>query len=91
MAMTDIAFIFIFLPISFLAVIVQPKWKKYVLLLMSLFYYACGSPKYFVIFLVVLVVNVALAYVVKVFLIRGDSSASFGLRHNVKCRHSFLL
>lgn len=65
MAMTDIAFMFIFLPISLLTILVQPRWKKYVLLFLSLFYYACGSPRYFVLFLGMLAANVALTHAIR--------------------------
>lgn len=40
----------------------KTQWQKYILLLLSLFFYACGSPQYFVLFLVAVVVNVALGY-----------------------------
>lgn len=65
MAATDVVFIFIFLPVSLLTLAFRPKLQKYVLLFLSLFYYACGSPKYFVLLLGMLVLNVGLAYIIE--------------------------
>lgn len=62
MSTTDITFLFIFLPISLVTYLMKTQWQKYILLLLSLFFYACGSPQYFVLFLVAVVVNVALGY-----------------------------
>ena len=64
MATTDVVFVFIFLPVSLLTLAFRPNLQKYVLLLLSLFYYACGSPKYFVLLLGMLVLNVGLAYII---------------------------
>ncbi len=64
MATTDVVFVFIFLPVSLLTLAFRPNLLKYVLLLLSLFYYACGSPKYFVLLLGMLVLNVGLAYII---------------------------
>lgn len=65
MAMTDITFVLIFLPTALLILALKPHWQKYVLLFLSLFYYACGSPRYFVTLLVLLVINVFLAYLIQ--------------------------
>ena len=65
MAMTDIMFILIFLPASLLTLAFKPHCQKYILLFLSLFYYACGSPEYFVLLLTMLIINVALAYVIQ--------------------------
>ena len=64
MATTDVVFVFIFLPVSLLTLAFRPNLQKYVLLLLSLFYYACGSPKHFVLLLGMLVLNVGLAYII---------------------------
>lgn len=64
LATTDVVFVFIFLPVSLLTLAFRPNLLKYVLLLLSLFYYACGSPKYFVLLLGMLVLNVGLAYII---------------------------
>ena len=66
MVMTDITFVFIFLPIALLTIAFKPKWQKYILLLLSLFYYACGSPKYFVLILGVLILNIGIAYIIQI-------------------------
>ncbi len=79
MSITDVTFLFIFLPIALVTYLVKTEWQKYILLLLSLFFYACGSPRYFVLFLVAVAVNVLLGYGVdirsrglaKVFLILG--------------------
>lgn len=62
LAMTDIVFVFIFIPILLLVAVIKSSWQKYALLLLSLFYYACGSPKYFILFIYMLIVNITLAY-----------------------------
>lgn len=72
MAMTDITFILLFLPTAFLALLFKPHWQKYILLLLSLFYYACGSPGYFVLLLALLIINVVLAYVIQKIIRGGD-------------------
>lgn len=66
MSTTDITFLFIFLPISLVTYLIKTKRQKYILLLLSLFFYACGSPTYFVLFLEAVVVNVLLGYGISV-------------------------
>ncbi len=63
--MTDITFLFIFMPAIFIAIALKPQYKKYALLLLSLFFYACGSPTYFSLFLILVIVNVCLAYLMQ--------------------------
>ena len=65
MAMTDLGFVFIFFPLSLLAAVIKPGWRRYVLLLLSLYYYACGSPEYFLLFLGMLGVNMGLVFTLK--------------------------
>ena len=65
MSMTDITFLFIFMPAIFIAIALKPQYKKYALLLLSLFFYACGSPTYFSLFLILVIVNVCLAYLMQ--------------------------
>lgn len=91
MAMTDIMFILIFLPASLLTLAFKPHCQKYILLFLSLFYYACGSPEYFVLLLTMLIINVALAYVIQ-------KSAGGGIFlftpyywNSIKCRNLVLL
>lgn len=62
LAMTDIVFVFIFLPASLFTAAFKQNLQKYVLLLLSLFYYACGSPGHFVLLLGLLILNISLAY-----------------------------
>lgn len=66
MSITDIIFLFIFLPISLVTYLIKTEWQKYILLLFSLFFYACGSPQYFVLFLVAILVNVVMGYGINV-------------------------
>lgn len=70
MSTTDIAFLFIFLPISLVTYLIKTEWQKYILLILSLFFYACGSPQYFVLFLGAVIVNVILGYGIKIKSIR---------------------
>lgn len=65
MDMTNITFLFIFLPAVLIAAALRPKQKSYALLLLSLFFYACGSPAYFMLFMVGIIVNVLLAYMIQ--------------------------
>ncbi len=54
MYLTDI----LFLSAALIAAALQPKWKNAALLLLSLFFYACGSPEYVLLFGVGIGVNV---------------------------------
>lgn len=61
MSFTSIIFLFWFLPLSLiLYYLVKDDKKEYLLLAISLFFYACGSIKHFFLFLVSLVINVVL-------------------------------
>lgn len=65
MAITDIIFIFLFLPISLLLYYFSDgRWRKYVLLAVSLLFYACGSPEYFLLLLISIMVNTALGWLI---------------------------
>lgn len=66
MSITDVTFLFIFLPIALVTYLIKTEWQKYILLLLSLFFYACGSPRYFVLFLLAVVVNVIVGYGVSI-------------------------
>lgn len=66
MSMTDISFLFIFMPATLIAISLKPQYKKYALLLLSLFFYACGSPAYFSLFLISVIMNVCLAYLIQI-------------------------
>lgn len=89
MYLTDISFLFLFLPIMLIATALQPKWKKYVLLLLSIFFYACGSPVYFVLFLVGTIANVMLGYAIQALRARSHvfawSILILGVGLNVGC------
>ncbi|MBR1692381.1 MAG: MBOAT family protein [Lachnospiraceae bacterium] len=61
MYITDLSFIFWFLPLSLILYhFVPDRIKEYVLLAVSLFFYACGSRTYFFLFLISITVNVIL-------------------------------
>lgn len=66
MSITDVTFLFIFLPIALVTYLVKTEWQKYILLLLSLFFYACGSPRYFVLFVLAVAVNVLVGYGVSI-------------------------
>lgn len=66
MSTTDIVFIFIFLPITLITYLMKTQCQKYILLLFSIFFYACGSTTYFFLFLGAVVVNVLLGYGVNI-------------------------
>ena len=61
MSITAISFVVFFLPVS-LAVyyLARDEVKEYILLVISLFFYACGSLECFVLFIISIVINVAL-------------------------------
>ena len=65
MSLTDSSFFFVFFPVSLLACLLKPGYRKYVLLIISLFFYACGSPRYFLLFLLLVVLDVILAYILQ--------------------------
>lgn len=58
MSITDITFLFVFLPIALCTYVFKPALQKYLLLLLSLFFYACGSPRYFFLFMVAVGINI---------------------------------
>ena len=80
MSITDITFLFIFLPIALCTYVFKPALQKYLLLLLSLFFYACGSPRYFFLFMVAVGINIIFGVFIekfrernlgKIFLITG--------------------
>lgn len=50
------------MPAMLIVISLKPQYKKYALLLLSLFFYACGSPAYFSLFLILVTLNVFFAY-----------------------------
>lgn len=61
MATTNITFIFMFLPIALaLYYLVRDEAKEYVLLFLSIIFYACGSLKYLCVFLVSIAITIIL-------------------------------
>lgn len=65
MSTTDMSFLFAFLPLSLCACLAGAKVQKYILLIFSLFFYACGSPKYFILFIGMVIVNIGLSYIIQ--------------------------
>lgn len=65
MAVTDIVFIFTFLPLSLaLYYLVKKNYREYILLFVSLLFYACGSPEYFSLLLLSLIVNLSFGWLI---------------------------
>lgn len=58
MVFSSITFLYIFLPIVLILFFITPnKYKNYILLLGSLFFYFCGEPKYIVLFIASIIMN----------------------------------
>ena len=56
--MSSLIFLFLFLPVSvFLYYVVSPGARPYILLLVSLIFYGCACPQYFILFLILVAVN----------------------------------
>lgn len=65
MLITDLIFIFLFLPVSLVLYYICPKkYREYILLAVSLVFYACGSADYFILLIVSLAVNIAIGYAI---------------------------
>lgn len=63
MTFTDLTFLFVFLPAALLLYyLAADKGKEWVLLMVSLFFYACGSIRYMVLLALSLALNTALGY-----------------------------
>lgn len=61
MSITSIIFLFCFLPISLATYYIVPdKSKEYVLLFISLFFYACGSTEYLILFVLAISMTVGI-------------------------------
>lgn len=76
MALTDTLFLFLFLPVSLITCLLGVRAQKYFLLILSLAFYACGSPGCFVMFVLMLAVDVALAYGIRFAGIRSEEQKS---------------
>ncbi|HAY63712.1 MAG TPA: hypothetical protein DCX90_08895 [Ruminococcaceae bacterium] len=64
MAITSTVFVFFFLPISLIIYyLVGDTAKKYVLLVISLLFYACGSLQYLILFVLLTIANVCIGRV----------------------------
>lgn len=65
MAITDILFLFLFLPISLILYFLAGQaLRKYVLLAVSLLFYACGSPDHFLLLLISLTITILLGWLI---------------------------
>lgn len=65
MLFSSLTFLFVFLPVTIgLYFLVKDKYKNYVLLIMSLIFYAWGEPKYIVLMVLSIVVNYFLALII---------------------------
>ncbi len=65
MSTIDVIFLFMFLPAVLITSALKPKWRKCALLLLSCFFYACGSPAFFGFFAAAVVINVFLAHLLQ--------------------------
>lgn len=83
MSTIDVIFLFMFLPAVLIASALKPKWRKYALLLLSCFFYACGSPAFFTLLVTAVMINVFLAYLLQK-LIKKQlfSNIHIGIRDN---------
>lgn len=58
MVFSSISFLYLFLPIVLIAYFITPnKFRNYILLISSMFFYFCGEPKYIVLFIVSILMN----------------------------------
>lgn len=65
MAVTDLMFLFWFIPGALLVYyITRGKCREYVLLAVSLFFYACGAPDYLFLLLLSLIINIFTGYLI---------------------------
>lgn len=63
MAITDLGFIFVFLPVSLiLYYISESRFKEHILIAVSIFFYACGSIKHLILLLVSMIINICISY-----------------------------
>ncbi len=87
MVTTDVLFVFWFLPLTLgIYYLAKPLYRKYILLLVSLFFYACGAVEYFTLLCVSLGVNILLGVLIsKTKKYKGISLAGFliGICYNV--------
>ena len=67
MSITDVTFLFVFLPLALCTYVLKPALQKYLLLILSLFFYACGSPQYFFLFIFAKGINII--FLINVFII----------------------
>lgn len=78
MSVTDLWFLFLFLPVSLvLYFMVKKELQIYILLAVSLLFYACGSPRYFVLLLASLIANAEVGFLISQF--REKKAVSLGL------------
>ena len=78
--MTDVSFLFLMLPLALMICaflcLIMPALQKYVLIVFSLVFYACGSPRYMCLFVMLMLISVALAYVIGAFAGKGRKRAA---------------
>ena len=59
MTITDVMFLFFFLPFALVVYYLgKESYRKYILLVLSLVFYACGAPEYVLLLLLSLVINI---------------------------------
>ena len=65
MSTIDVIFLFMFLPAVIITSALKPKWRKCALLLLSCFFYACGSPAFLGLLAAAVVINVSVAHLLQ--------------------------
>lgn len=86
-SVTDVVFLFLFLPITLcLYYGMKKEWRAYILLIASLLFYACGSPAYFWLFVMSLAANIGIGWMIARFRERRAISRGFlaaGILYNL--------
>ena len=86
MTTTDLTFLFLFLPLSLAVCRGGVKLRKYILLMVSLLFYACGSPDHFLLLLFSLAITVLIGWLINLYREQKGLSMGFliiGIAYNV--------
>lgn len=67
MTTTDLTFLFLFLPLSLTLCLLGGAVRKYILLMVSLLFYACGSPDHFLLLLFSLAITVLIGWLINLY------------------------
>lgn len=76
MVFSSITFLYLFLPIVLILYFITPhKFRNYILLLASLFFYFCGEPKYIALFISSIIINYVHGLLIEKY--RGTKAAKY--------------